>query len=64
MIYVILNEDGTIKTSHNDDTVIKLPAGAVEITEDQWMDRLKFRRVNGAWVEIPKQEKEEETDNG
>lgn len=60
MRYVSLNEDGTIDVSYNDDTIEDLPKGCVELSEEEWDNRLLYKRVNGEWVEIPKPQEQEE----
>ena len=57
MLYVFIDESGEIVSSHNDDTVLKLPRGAIKISAEFWPDRLCHAYQDGEWL---KQENKEE----
>ncbi|HSH72331.1 MAG TPA: hypothetical protein VK974_04660 [Methylophilaceae bacterium] len=43
MLFIMIDENGEVESSHNDDTIKTLPAGAVEIVSQQeWNDRLEY----------------------
>ena len=57
MLYVFVNGDGEIVSSHNYDTVLELPRGAIKISAEFWPDRLCHAYQGGEWI---KQENKED----
>ncbi len=53
MLYAFFNQEGRVDTAHNDNTVLQLPEGAVELTEKQFDERFDLRLVGGALVVDP-----------
>ncbi|UCV02307.1 DUF4376 domain-containing protein [Dechloromonas denitrificans] len=53
MRFATFDADGRIDTAHNDDTVIKLPDGAVQLTDIQWESRFDLRLSDGALLLDP-----------
>lgn len=47
MRYAFFGSDGRIETSHNDDTVVQIPVGAIELNEAQWASRFDLLLVDG-----------------
>lgn len=60
MIYVIVDSDGVIVSSHNDETITELPEGAIELQEAQWGDRLEYRYLSGQRLKIEKAQEEQQ----
>lgn len=60
MLYGYFGEDGRIIQAVNDLTIIEVPAGAVELTEEQWHQRFNLRLDNDLLVldpiELPEQD--------
>lgn len=52
MIYVYVDQGGYITESHNDDTVNVLPEAAIEISMEEWPDRLNYKYINGEKIPI------------
>lgn len=53
MRYGIFGVDGRIEQAVNDDTVIELPSGAIELTEAQWLGRFDLLLLDGALTQSP-----------
>lgn len=53
MKYAFFNQDGRIDTAHNDDTVKDVPAGAKELTDDQWNKRFDLRLQGDELIDDP-----------
>lgn len=53
MRYAIFDQQGRVDSAHNDDTVLELPEGAVELSESQWGDRFNLRLVSGVLSNDP-----------
>ena len=43
MRYAFFNDGGRVESAHNDDTVVELPEGAIELTEEQFSDRFNLK---------------------
>ncbi|MCG9080362.1 DUF4376 domain-containing protein [Laribacter hongkongensis] len=55
MLYAFFGDDGRIVSAHNDATVAMLPAGAIELTEEQWKHRFDMRLADGELINDPLQ---------
>lgn len=53
MKFAYFNQSGRAETAHNDDTIIILPAGAVELTDAQFLKRFDYELVDNALVLNP-----------
>lgn len=53
MRFCFFGDNGRIDSAHNDDTVVELPEGAVELSDDQWDIRFDLRLQNGVLVVDP-----------
>jgi len=53
MRFAFLGENGRVDTTHDDDTVTRLPVGAIGLTETQWSDRFNLRLADGVLIHDP-----------
>ncbi|HEU4708296.1 MAG TPA: hypothetical protein VFS17_03195 [Methylophilaceae bacterium] len=53
MRYAFFNAQGRVEIACNDDTIDQLPAGAVELTQEQWNDRFNLRLQDGELINDP-----------
>lgn len=47
MKYAFFNDDGSVRSAHNDQTIDEVPSGAVSLSEEQWENRCNLRLVDG-----------------
>ena len=47
MRYGFFSAAGRIESAHNDDTVLQIPDGAIELSDQQWMSRFDLKLVDG-----------------
>lgn len=53
MKFAYFNQQGRAETAHNDDTIIILPAGAVELTDAQFLNRFDYELVDNTLMLNP-----------
>ena len=53
MRYAFFGNDGRVAQACNDDTVVEIPQGAVELTEDQFAQRFDLRIEVGRLIVDP-----------
>lgn len=53
MRFAFFGNNGRVEVAVNDSTQLDLPAGAIELTEQQWEDRFNLSLENGALIYNP-----------
>lgn len=52
MKFAFFDENGSVVSAHNDDTVFELPKNAVALDDDKWENRCNLRLLSGEVVAI------------
>lgn len=56
MRFAFYDENGRVISAFNDETVIELPTGAVELTEEQFDNRFNYQLIDGVLTFVPPQQ--------